>query len=246
MTGLIASLTEKAQDVTYDAVRAILRPIVESLVLTRAEGIENVPLTGPVLFVGNHRSVLDPLVLGAILPRHVHFVAATWMGAAPGINAILRGMGILILPASDRANRLSIVGCEHLKAGAALCIFPEGAWPALGPPPKGEVAPFHHGAARIILDCGIPDLPVVPLAIAPGPEHVALRLPADILRQLDPSDPLGARKNLEFMAYDTVTVRFGAPVSYAVPASMEDVPRSDVEKAISSSLHDAVARLLQS
>jgi 1-acyl-sn-glycerol-3-phosphate acyltransferase len=34
-------------------------------------GLEHVPATGPALIVSNHQSYLDPLLVGAALPRSV-------------------------------------------------------------------------------------------------------------------------------------------------------------------------------
>lgn len=249
MSGPVDILTEAAHGVAYEAVRSLLKPIVQSRVLIRAEAIEHVPATGPALLVSNHRSVLDPLVIGAVLTRHVHFVAARWMGQVPGLSAVLRSMGILILPPAAREWGLTNMGRSQLQAGALMCIFPEGAWPTLGPPPRGQAAPFHHGAARIILDGGIPELPVVPTGIIPGPERVTFRLPGTLLERLDPTDPLGKRDSMNFMTYDTVTVRFGAPLAFVPPEGMggerlDGERRAHAADFITRRLHDEVEALL--
>ncbi len=45
-------------------------------------GLENIPKSGPVIFVANHPSaVMDPLIVGTILKKKIHFLAgAEWMG----------------------------------------------------------------------------------------------------------------------------------------------------------------------
>lgn len=238
-------MTETAHDIAYQVMRGLLRPILESRLSIRAEGVDRVPPSGPALLVCNHRSVLDPLVIGAVVHRHVHFVAARWMGRVPGLAEVLRSLGILILPPPARTRELIEASREHLLAGALLCIFPEGAWPTVGPPPIGQVAPFHHGAARIILDCGIPELPVVPIALVPGPERVLFRLPGEALRRLDHADPLGWRATMDLMAYDAVRVRFGKPLAFVLPAAhpLESGSRERAIDFITRRLRQEVASL---
>jgi len=72
------------------------RPLLNILFSWKAEGRENVPLTGPLILVANHVHALDPIFLALSLSRWITFVAkeelfrslflrlwVRWAGALP-------------------------------------------------------------------------------------------------------------------------------------------------------------------
>ncbi|MBM3267888.1 MAG: 1-acyl-sn-glycerol-3-phosphate acyltransferase [Candidatus Sericytochromatia bacterium] len=229
---------------TYAAARALLKPLVDRQIHIRAEGADNVPREGPALVVCNHRSVVDPFVLGSVLERPVHFVAAPWMGAVPGLRELLSWMGILVLPSADRAGGLVRLGRRELARGALLAIFPEGEPPTLARHAHDALAPFRPGAARLILGAGIPDLAIVPAALVAGPERAALRLPGEWVHRYDPQNSLYGTEYIELLAYDVVTVRFGRPFAFDLPAAPQTANgraariTAHLEAAIGSLLRD--------
>ncbi|MDO9541035.1 MAG: lysophospholipid acyltransferase family protein [Kiritimatiellia bacterium] len=93
----------------------------------RASGKENVPAQGGIIIASNHASYLDPPLLGCALKhRYVRFLArdslfqnrlGQWWANKVGVVFIDRNRGDL---AAFKA-ALTI-----LKAGGALCLFPEG------------------------------------------------------------------------------------------------------------------------
>jgi len=56
-------------------VLAILRSLLNICFSWKAEGRENVPLTGPLILVANHVHVLDPILLVCSLSRWITFIA---------------------------------------------------------------------------------------------------------------------------------------------------------------------------
>ncbi len=237
-------MARTAHNPAYAAVRALLKPLLDRRIAIRAEGVAEVPATGPALLVCNHRSVVDPFVISSALPRQVQFVAAAWMGAVPGLNALLAQMGIVILPPADRTGGLIRLGQQQLARGALLGIFPEGEPPTLAKRPPRALAPFHRGAARLVLDAGIPDLPVVPAAFVTAGDRVALRIPGEWLKRLEPDNPLYQDAPLELMAYDAVTVRFARPLIFDFPQLSQGARRDRAVEAITAHLEKAVGALL--
>ncbi|MFN2464502.1 MAG: lysophospholipid acyltransferase family protein [Candidatus Dormibacteria bacterium] len=142
----------------YWPVRTILRAIIGLFVPSshmRIEGAENVPASGGVLVVSNHIAGADPPLLGANFPRPLHFMAkAEWFR-----NPFLRFLGhtYLCFPvvrhSADRsALRFTL---ELLKAGEAVCLYPEGTRSrdlVLHPP--------EAGAGFLARHAGVPILPV--------------------------------------------------------------------------------------
>src|SRR5215210_2916207 len=70
----------------YWAVRAVLQPAMRIWFRLERHGREGIPRSGPVILAANHRSFLDPFVVGVCLRRPVYFVAKQelfqkrWMG----------------------------------------------------------------------------------------------------------------------------------------------------------------------
>ncbi len=147
----------------YRLARAILLPFF--LVYFRLErlGREHIPESGPVLLAANHRSFLDPFVIGALTRRPVYYMAKrelferrwqAWLLNSLGAFPIDRGAGDEHAMSTARA---------ILERGDCVVIFPEGTRVRHGP--LGSV---HRGVGRLALQSGAR---VVPIAVI-GTEDV--------------------------------------------------------------------------
>lgn len=112
----------------------------------------------PAVFVANHQSSLDPVVVGALLKKDFTVVAKKEARFDP--RALVGGL--LLDPVYiDRANsaqaRASLAPVvDRIREGTSLMIFPEGtrsATPVLGP--------FRKGAFHIAIEAGVPIVPIV-------------------------------------------------------------------------------------
>src|SRR5687767_4177557 len=61
--------------VVYWAVRAVLQPFIMVYFRLQRRGREHVPESGPVIIAANHRSFLDPFVIGLMTRRPIYYVA---------------------------------------------------------------------------------------------------------------------------------------------------------------------------
>ena len=59
----------------YWLVRAVLQPVFHLYFRLSRIGREHIPESGPVILCSNHRSFLDPFVIGTCLRRPVYYVA---------------------------------------------------------------------------------------------------------------------------------------------------------------------------
>jgi 1-acyl-sn-glycerol-3-phosphate acyltransferase len=104
----------------------LARTVARLLWGLRVEGLEHVPRAGPLLVTSNHRSNLDPPLLGAVIPREVGFVAKQELFRVPVLGAWIRSLNALPL---DRS-RLSVDDMDrfgsYMEGGGALVWFPEG------------------------------------------------------------------------------------------------------------------------
>ena len=120
-------------------------------------GLQHVPATGGALIIPNHQSYLDPLFVGAVLPRSVRYMALKQLFTYRPIALVLRYLGAFPVNArsADRAAVKTTLTC--LRRGELVMIFPEGERTA-----DGRVSQFFEGFARIAL---IGQVPIVPVTI---------------------------------------------------------------------------------
>jgi len=116
----------------------------------------------PVLYIANHQSFLDPLVLMALLPASTKWVAKAEVRRIPLIGRAF-STGCLYIDRSDREGSVNTLkrASEGLPENWSAAIFPEGTRS-----PDGGLQPFRHGAALMAVHS---HLPVVPLGISAAP-----------------------------------------------------------------------------
>ncbi|HWC01163.1 MAG TPA: 1-acyl-sn-glycerol-3-phosphate acyltransferase [Methylomirabilota bacterium] len=114
-----------------------------------------VPQTGPVLLCVNHpNNLVDSLLLAAVLPRKVHYLANSSLFRNPALARFLAGAGVIPVhrrtdspDGADRSVQTFAASRRTLEAGHVLAIYPEGTTHA-----ETRVQRIKTGAARIALD----------------------------------------------------------------------------------------------
>jgi 1-acyl-sn-glycerol-3-phosphate acyltransferase len=150
--------------VSYELHRLVLAPLIRTLYRVEVRGHERVPLSGPLVVAANHESVLDPFVLGSVIPRSLHYVAKAELWRYPVVRAWLDALGAI--PVARGRGDLAMLerGREVLARGDVVALFPEG-----GVRRRGA---WLRGAARLAIASGAPLLPVRLLgtgaALSPG------------------------------------------------------------------------------
>src|SRR4051794_2077245 len=91
-------------------------------------GLERLRAAGPLLVVSNHDSQMDPVIVGIALRRRrqLRYLARANLWKIRGLGPILSAMGQIPIErgAGDRGALANAE--EELRAGEAVCIFPEG------------------------------------------------------------------------------------------------------------------------
>ena len=118
---------------------------------------EDLPRQRPCLFVANHRSWIDALILTAILEDVVIPVNAAYL-KIPLAGTMMRWLGAISLEKSSRRSLLD--GAESvrgaLRNGQSVVVFPEGTRS-----PMGQVKHFSDFFFRIAIDEGVPIIPTI-------------------------------------------------------------------------------------
>ncbi len=123
----------------------------------RAEyyGVENVPLTGPMLICINHKSNNDPVIAASGIHRRIRFMAKKELFSIPLLSQAVKYLGAF--PIDRKISDLGAVRAAFtiLKGGDGLMMFPEGRR-------NKEFMPqgVKPGAATIAYKAGVPILPV--------------------------------------------------------------------------------------
>ena len=122
----------------------------------QAFGGNNMPAQGGVIIASNHASFLDPPIVGSgLTQRYVRFLArnslfqnriGAWWARNVGVVCIDRNRGDI---AAFKAALLV------LKAGGALCLFPEGTRTL-----DGNLQPPKAGIGFLIMKAEVPVVPV--------------------------------------------------------------------------------------
>ena len=119
----------------------------------------------PAVYVANHQSFLDPVVIMAVLSADIRFAVKGRLVRYPLVGTTIRKAGHIRLDKRDHAQRIDDAAAivEPLRQGGSLFVFPEGTFTGA----RG-LLPFRLGAFRAAVDTG---RPVVPVAIS-GTRHV--------------------------------------------------------------------------
>ncbi len=115
---------------------------------------ERVPPMGPVLLCINHpNNLIDSLLVGAVLPRKVHYLATAALFRNPLIARLLVALSVIPVyrkaddPDKKDRNTEMFVACHRaFDHGRLIAIYPEGATRA-----EAHVQRIKTGAARIAL-----------------------------------------------------------------------------------------------
>jgi 1-acyl-sn-glycerol-3-phosphate acyltransferase len=141
----------------YAFVSWLSRTAFRILYGVRLRGMENIPRKGKVIFASNHRSDLDPPILGGFLPREVHFFAKEELFRNPLFGRFISYLNAFPVKRGG-FDRESLGKCLNvLKNDDALIFFPEGT----RAPADGFLKP-KLGLGWVV---SLSDAPVVPIYV---------------------------------------------------------------------------------
>ena len=150
-------------------------------------GADRVPREGRLLLASNHLSVLDPALIGAVMPRELDYMAKTELFRIPGFGALIRRLNAHPVDRSGSDSAALRLALRLLGNGRAVLVFPEGTRGT-----EGHLQPARAGAGMLAALSGAPVVPVYVQGSGRAlPRGAVLPRPA------------------------RVTVTFGAPIRFA-------------------------------
>ncbi len=147
----------------YWPTRLALQPLLMLLFRLQRIGREHIPSEGGAILAPNHRSFLDPWVVGICLRRPIYFVAKRELFEKRWMGWFLNGLGAFPIRRGESDEEAMETARILVERGEAVMIFPEGTRIR-----RGSLGEPKRGVGRLALETGAP---VVPIAVL-GTERI--------------------------------------------------------------------------
>lgn len=120
-------------------------------------GQENIPGDQPILFVSNHQSHMDNVVIQGFIGKPKGFISVIEALKIPVIRTWMKQIECVFLDRNDKRQSFKCLDqcVEILKKGRSMVIYPEGRLDE-----GKEVAEFKKGCLRVALKSEVPIIPV--------------------------------------------------------------------------------------
>ena len=144
----------------------------------RTTGEEHLWSHRPAVFVFNHQSGIEPLLLCKLLHRDFVGVGKMEIKRHPIFGPAFMLAGVVFIDRADRVQALAALepAVDALRSGTSLVIAPEGTRSTLG-----RLGRFKKGAFRLAMQAGVPIVPIVfRNTLDALPKHAYVARPATV------------------------------------------------------------------
>jgi putative phosphoserine phosphatase/1-acylglycerol-3-phosphate O-acyltransferase len=122
------------------------------------EGEEHLWSHRPAVFIFNHQSGLDSILMAQLTQRDVVGVAKKELETTPIVGPLMKAAGVVFVDRGDRAKAIEAMqpAVEAMRKGLSVVIAPEGTRSA-----TKKLGRFKKGAFHMAMAAGVPIVPVV-------------------------------------------------------------------------------------
>lgn len=142
----------------YYVSQMLFRVVCALWLRLRVRGLERLPRKGGALFLSNHQSFLDPLVIGVWVPRPVSYLARDNLFRVPVVGWVLKHTCVMPINREGGGAAAIRETLKRLDEGFLVGIFPEGTRSS-----DGALQEFKPGFAALVRRT---DLPIIPVGVA--------------------------------------------------------------------------------
>jgi putative phosphoserine phosphatase/1-acylglycerol-3-phosphate O-acyltransferase len=153
------------------------------------EGEEHLWSERPAVFIFNHQSGIDTLLLCKLLRRDVVPIGKQELRMTPVLGPIFAWSGMVFIDRADRQKAVAAMqpAVEALRSGLSIAIAPEGTRSS-----TTRVGEFKKGAFHLAMQAGVPIVPIVfRNALDALPKHSLVIRPARVECMVHP--PIATR-----------------------------------------------------
>lgn len=147
---------KSGKSLLYEVCRFLAQLIFHTALPVRYHDVERLQADAPFIIIGNHLSLLDPIIMALAVKRYqIHFLAKKELGKVKLFNWFLSKLHTIFV---DRHNSdmMAMRTCVQVtRQGGVLGIFPEGTRHH-----QGLMEELESGVALIALRSGVPMIPV--------------------------------------------------------------------------------------
>ena len=123
----------------------------------RVEYEEEIDKNQSYLFIANHASLIDVMLMLAVMKNPAVFVGKKELRKLPVFGYVFKKTSIWVDRSSEKSRKEVYVRAQKkLNQGLSIVIFPEG----LVPPEDIVLSPFKNGAFRLAIEHQIPIVPM--------------------------------------------------------------------------------------
>jgi len=144
LRGLRLPDTIQSANPWYGTMRWGLRLLMPMVWKVRVFGRHNEPEEGGVVYISNHQSFLDPMLVGFGLVRPVNYMARSTLFDTPGLKQLMSSLNAFPIKRGTADTGAVKEAMRRLKRGGQILVFAEGTRTR-----DGKVAPFLPGVSLL-------------------------------------------------------------------------------------------------
>ena len=190
---LTIPMSRSLSPILYSFGRWLTRQSLGRLYGLKVQGLEYLPEQGPAVICPKHQRWEDGPMIGAALPRHLHYIAKAELFQYPFIRELLGAWGLV--PVDRERPRSTLSSFKRLVPilmnRGFLVLFPEGTYV------PGRVGPGKHRLIQMLLNlqdqAGLKPLLFIPVGLTYHPRPLGCKVEVNIGLPLSATHPKQAQ-----------------------------------------------------